>query len=146
MGTIIFLFIAGFFRGLAERIGFYHDESIFSAKVKPTSFFGSQMDRRKWKSGQLGLLPAPKTWYYKLFDLKYQERFPLSATLFVFVTDAFHFSNFLMRYSLTGAIMLAFWSPMAINSWWTGVLITFYIFAAYSLGFFLSFNLIFQRR
>lgn len=36
------------------------------------------------------LQPAPKNWYYKLSGLKYRERFPLSGTLLVSLTDRYH--------------------------------------------------------
>lgn len=39
------------------------------------------------------LIPAPDTWYYRAFALKYQEKFPLSATALVSLTDRWHLLN-----------------------------------------------------
>jgi hypothetical protein len=48
--------------------------------------------------------PAPTTWYYKLFDIKYKERFPGSATVFVALTDGYHLCQLLFLLLISGAI------------------------------------------
>lgn len=148
MIAFIFIFIAGFARGLAELLAFHHDKSIFSARVRPDSFFGAKSDIRKYKYDKqtLRAIMARGTWYDRLFDLGYQEAFLGSTTIFVPFTDGFHFSNFIMRCALTAGFILAMAFPLAIDSWWHGFLISVAFFAAYSMGFFLSYNLIFQKK
>ena len=51
------------------------------------------------------LTPAPGTWYYKAFNLKYKERFPLSATQLVFLTDAWHFAGTLEILTLISILL-----------------------------------------
>ena len=50
---------------------------------------GSWIDKYKQP-----LEPAPDSWYYKMYNLKYKERFFLSATLLVVLTDWWHFFSF----------------------------------------------------
>jgi hypothetical protein len=73
------------------------------------SFWGVTSWRRKYdretgpKGGKV-LIQAPTTWYYKLFNLKYKERFPGSATVFVALTDGYHLMQFLFLLLISGAI------------------------------------------
>lgn len=147
MIALVFIFVAGFARGLAELLAFRHDRSLFSG-ARPDSFFGSKSDIRKYKYDKQTLreVLATGTWYERTFDLDYKEAFPGSTTIFVSFTDGFHFSNFIMRCSLTAAYMLAMTFPLAVTGWWQGILLTVAFFAAYSMGFFLSYNVIFQRK
>lgn len=41
-------------------------------------------------------IPALDNWYYRFFKIKYKERFPGSATIFVSLTDGYHFMQFWM--------------------------------------------------
>ena len=73
--------LAGLLNGLADRVLFR--EGYFSP--------GTDHWKRKYKRASGGqLVPAPNTWYYRFFNLKYKERFPLSATLLVFIVDKWH--------------------------------------------------------
>ncbi len=47
-------------------------------------------------------------WYYRTFNLKYYERFPGSATVFVFLTDGWHLAGFLRALLTTASIWFAF--------------------------------------
>lgn len=48
-------------------------------------------DDNSWKNKyKLPLQESPKNLYYKLSEISYKERFPLSATLLVFTTDGYH--------------------------------------------------------
>jgi hypothetical protein len=48
---------------------------------------------------------APKNWYTKLFKLKYKERFPLSGSLLVALTDRYHRWQFFFKVLLCVAIV-----------------------------------------
>lgn len=54
-------------------------------------FWDQDSWERKYASDDEGhILPAPDNWYYRFFKIKYKERFPLSATLLVSLTDGAH--------------------------------------------------------
>lgn len=71
----------------------------------PYSFWGSLSDKRKYKLHFGSYLPAPDNWYYKTFGIEHKERFPGSATVFVWLTDGYHFSQFLFIKFLLLAII-----------------------------------------
>lgn len=106
LGSFIFWMIACFFYGCISVQRFRFDISIFAGK----KWFDPDLSyRRKYKflsnyNGHVTLKPAPKTWYYKLFRLKYEERFIFSATIFAFLTDAFHMGQMLMNIALIGSV------------------------------------------
>ena len=54
-------------------------------------------------------IPAPNNWYYRFFKLKYKEDFPLSATLLVFLTDAYHFISAIVSFTLIFLLCL-YWA------------------------------------
>lgn len=150
MISAILIFCAGAFRGYSELVGFHHDDTIFSGKKAPTSFFGSRQYLRKykvvsWRNADLNFfLDAGATvqrplnnWYYKLFSIRYKERFPLSATMLVVFTDSFHLSNFLMSMSFVTALYFAEGHNL--------IMIPVYLLAWHT-GFFTTFNFIFRKR
>jgi hypothetical protein len=62
-------------------------------------------------------IDAPKdNWYYRYFKIGYKERFPLSATLLVFVTDAYHLFQMIFKIFLCLAFV------QHIGWIWSGVL------------------------
>lgn len=76
---------------------------------KHTSFWGNNSWMRKYnfKGDMYNDLP-PNNWYYRFFNIDYKERFPLSATLLVFVTDGMHLCQalFFLLLSLSFSIAL----------------------------------------
>jgi len=76
IATILILIIAaGLFNGAADRELFHR------------GYCTSDQSYNKYADP---LEAAPDTWYYRSFGLKYKEAFPLSATLLVSWTDAWH--------------------------------------------------------
>lgn len=139
--SLFFFLLAGASRGLAELLGFKHSQSVFSAKSDPTSFFGSKAWLRKYNYNRITMSPreaALKNWYYKFNDIEYRERFWLSATALVWLTDGFHFFNVVMKVCLVCAIV----------TFRQDVHPAFVIlyFVAWSAGFTLTHNIIFQKR
>ena len=62
---------------------------------------------RKYKlTPESTVIKAPDTWYYRFFKIKYKERFPLSATFLVSITDSYHLLQSLSFLSMAGAIYL----------------------------------------
>lgn len=81
-------------------------------------FWGEQSWRRKYASNN-GLLDLPlSNWYYDLFKIPYLERFPLSATLLVFLTDGYHLMTLFMQLSIFAAISVGDWK-MLLACWIT---------------------------
>lgn len=83
-------------------------------------FWGEESDKRKYKTTNIRGYevpePAPTTWYYKLFNLKYKERFPLSATFLVFATDGMHLSQ--AAYHVFLALSLSLFSGYSFFWFW----------------------------
>lgn len=83
------------------------DKSVFS-KMPPDSFWGREQWRRKYHWFTISLFfgdlseitwerkPRIVRWYYRFFNVPYLEAFPFSATMLVFLTDAMHFSQWMM--------------------------------------------------
>lgn len=100
----------------------------------PMGFWGEMSYERKYKgTPELGMhhIAAPNNWYYNFFKVKYKERFPLSATLLVFLTDAPHFLQFVMFTTFSIGIAFAF----GLGFWmWLGtrILISVIHFAIYN--------------
>ena len=89
---------------------FRYDQSLLQKLPK---WFGPDAWVNKYKSipDSIGphkgrIMSQPKyNWYTKLFNLQNRERFPLSATVLVFLTDGFHFVQFLFITSLIVTIL-----------------------------------------
>lgn len=62
---------------------------------------------------------APNNWYYRFFKIKYKERFPGSATIFVTLTDGFHLMQFLFKLFLIGSLVS--YKEM-VNPWIDGLI------------------------
>lgn len=88
------------------------------ADAAPFSFWGRSSHVRKYafrkKKYSRLMLPAPDNWYYRKFKIKYQERFAGSATVFVWVTDAMHFFQFMYFNLMALSYALAFSSGWGI--------------------------------
>ena len=86
----------------------------------PTSFFGQQSWVRKYKQNLDGtLIKAPENnWYYKLFKLQYREKFLFSTSLFVWVTDYWHFCQFIWVNSLFLLYSHTWWGFAVLWSVW----------------------------
>ena len=100
--SLILFALAAFFYSVSQSITF--------GKFRLKSNFWQSWDR-KYKEPKE---PAPTTWYYKLAVLKYKERFPGSGTVFVALTDGYHFSQLLFKLSLVAAVV----SYRPLLGWW----------------------------
>lgn len=94
------------------------------------NFWGTFSYKRKYKWDVYTKLniDAPSTLYYRFFKIKYRERFPLSATALVFLTDGYHLMQFLMfiflSLSITFAIGFDWWLLAGV---WSGMHITHFL-------------------
>ncbi len=48
-----------------------------------------------------------RNWYQRFFGLEYTERFPGSATIFVFLTDGYHLTQFFFLWCITLSLAFA---------------------------------------
>ena len=110
LSSFILVLLSGVVWGWYSHFSFH---SVLRLTLPPTSFFGSESWKRKYKITPQGYLyAAPDTTYYRLFNLNYKERFPLSATVLVFLTDGYHFVQFVVFKSLTLAVALMTSDPI----------------------------------
>lgn len=87
---------------------------------KPLGFWGEMSWQRKYYlvDGHPGLFKQPnKNLYTRLFSVKYAERFPLSSTLLVSVTDGAHLCQTVYLLCLSAAIAVHH------ETWWLWLLI-----------------------
>ena len=101
-----------------------HGKLKWSNNKNPRSFWGEWSSDRKyklWKRSDIVIdkVQAPTTYYYKLFNLKYKEAFPLSATFLVFATDGMHAAQF--AYHIFLALSLSMFSGESFWFFWPGI-------------------------
>lgn len=71
----------------------------------PGQFWDLDSWELKYANDEGVLVRAPKNWYYSYFKIKYKERFPLSATLLVALTDGYHLMQLIMKLTLCVAVI-----------------------------------------
>lgn len=128
----IFVFIVSLTVGLASRYFFYGNTA------DPLSFWGRKSWMRKYKLENGKLVKAPNNKYYSYFNVKYKEKFPLSTTALVFVTDGAHLMQFLATTIGLFAIVVA--STLCLS--WSYLLIVEFVVLRiiYSIGFNWTYN------
>lgn len=109
LGVILFM-LAIVCYAIVQTLQLRHEYSVWQNSYYK-GFWGTSSWLRKY-SKELKL--APKTWYYKYFKLSYKERFPGSATIFVFVTDAMHFFQFMFFNLLCLSVALFLFTEWSI--------------------------------
>jgi hypothetical protein len=92
MISILLMVLVGVCNAVMDVLFTRYDKSIFT-KFNP-EWWNPQISW-KWK-WDMPLHPSPHYWYYFGFYPAYAERFPYSSTIFVWVTDAWHFFKALM--------------------------------------------------
>ena len=85
-----------------------HGKFILTDPANPYGFWGEDSDKRKYKIVDGVPVAAPDTWYYNFFKIPYHEAFPLSATLLVFLTDGYHFMQFMFFLLLPVSIAIPY--------------------------------------
>lgn len=85
-----------------------------------TDWYGfSKRGNESWKKYKQPMEPAPLTFYYKLTGLAFKEKFFLSGTMLVFLTDKFHFYQFVQVSLIITTILLR----PAVDLWLIGGLV-----------------------
>lgn len=127
---------AGIANAVMDKLQFHYSKSIFSNK--PT-WNPKKSWENKWKRDENGD-PIPG-----------KEKFPLSSTALVFLTDAWHFFQFVMLSCFTLAIIIYDPSPilqtplLPNSSFWNTVLLTIIQFSILKVIFSLSFEYFFSK-
>src|SRR5688500_6272487 len=96
--TIIFTAMAAACYGITSRL--QHGD--FKYGKDDYGFWGPSSGYRKYRTPRK---QAPDNWYYRLLKIEYKEKFPLSASALVFVTDGFHLVQFFTIKFLIAAII-----------------------------------------
>jgi hypothetical protein len=116
--TYIFLLFAGVFKGLMDLLSFRYNESVFSNFNK--YYWNAEYSwSNKWKNNN----PANG------------ERFPLSSTILVFVTDGWHLFQWIFLKFIFLSIL--FYSKQE-NIYY--MIIDFFFLFSYYVGFWLSYE------
>ncbi len=106
VGLIIFLLVCtGICKAFMDAIA----ENIFPTEWKYWWFKDASWEN-KWKLDKYGLLEIAEKgdnwWYLGIIKPKYKERFPLSSTWLVFLTDGWHFFQFLFLKCIVLVVLL----------------------------------------
>jgi len=101
MVSLIAFMLASMIWAVMNTHTFHHSASIF-ASVGQDSFWGVNSWVRKYDS----TLPIIRTnWYYRTFKIIYKEHFPGSATIFVWLTDGYHLTQFFFLWAITISVV-----------------------------------------
>jgi hypothetical protein len=117
MISLILMLLAGIFNAIMDVLDFHYDISIFTSWHNQNWINPVISWRNKWKNG----------------DPNQGERFFGSSTIFVFITDLWHFCKFLMMISVCCAIV--FYNPLIF--WWTDII---FLLTIYSIVFEIFFS------
>jgi hypothetical protein len=108
MISIVLMFFAGVCNAIMDMLDFHYDISIFKNWTNQQWLNPAISWKNKWKNG----------------DPDQGEKFLGSSTVFVFLTDFWHFTKFLMLSLISAAIV--FYIPFII--WWVDFIIIYCIF------------------
>ncbi len=124
--TAVFLMLAAACHAFNTFWYFHGNKS----KRHPFSFFGIDSWKRKYKRSTYSVFPhnervydliaAPDNWYYDIFKIRYKEKFPLSATVLVFVTDGYHLVQWFMIKFLILAMVVRYDHGIKFI-WWNAI-------------------------
>ena len=126
----VLVIMASACKGVCDSLQFHYGTS-----------FAADFDNRQWWD------PAV-SWRnkYELGEKQYGERFPGSATVFVFLTDAWHFFQMLEARLQDAAIATLLLLPAALTSrrkvWVLGAVFMVGLFCLRALGFHLTYTLL----
>jgi hypothetical protein len=102
MISLVLMIITGALNAAMDILFTAYSSSIFS-KFNPSWWDPQQSWKWKWATP---LQPPDPKWYYFGFLPRYKERFIYSSTIFVWVTDAWHFIKALMILAIVCSIVL----------------------------------------
>ena len=88
------------------------DESIKSNWEGERPFLNADISwRNKWKLNKVGniIINETRHWYYFSFNPKYIERFYLSSTVLVFITDGEHLFQFIKNIAILAGFFVIGW-------------------------------------
>lgn len=105
---------------------------VFYTLSQSANFKDSEGWKNKYKQP---MTPAPDNWYYKFFRLKYREKFPLSGSFLVSLTDKYHFYQLGFKAFLCLSIAL----HRPTFDWWIETI-------GYFAAFGIVFTLIYRRK
>ena len=131
--SIVLLIVAAIAEAIMDKLQFHFDDSVFW-KLRGNKWWDPKISHlNKWKNG----------------DKSQGEAFPGSSTIFVFVTDAWHFFQFIQLRTLIGAVVLFTIAILSFVSWddWIKYIISYVVLSIIFSGTFeLFFSIILKKR
>lgn len=100
MVSLVFFLLASMLWAGMNFITFYRN----TVRLFPNDFMGPLSWKRKYAQPMEYWPESSRNWYQRLFGIEYTERFPGSATIFVFVTDLYHLLQFFFLWCITISI------------------------------------------
>ena len=102
MISLILICLAGALNAAMDILFTNYNNSIFS-RFNPLWWNPEESWKFKWV---YPLQPSTPKWYYFGFLPRYEERFPYSSTILVWLTDAWHFIKALMLLAIVVSIVV----------------------------------------
>lgn len=93
-----------------------HGKLKWTNRNKPKDFWGEESWTRKYS--KTDVFNSPDNWYYRFFKISVKERFPLSATLLVFLTDGYHLAQ--LTFKLLLVVSIVMYRPLF--GWWDALI------------------------
>lgn len=145
---VLALGLAAMSNAVMDTLVFRYEISVFPKS--PDKLLGLGEDyynpQKSWRAkyaldseGDL-IAGAPKWYYFGLYTPMYKEAFPYSTTIFAFLTDGWHFAQFLMLSFFQLALTYLLTKTLGAERWWYYLL----IFVGIKIVFGLVFNLCFS--
>ena len=132
---IVLLIVSAYAKGLMDISGM-DGFGVDNIKNRSDSW------RLKYATDEHGWLkPYLKKWYHpRWWTPKFEEKFPFSTTIFVFLTDYWHFTQFIFLNSY--ALVLSYFIYSTFNNLWAFLIAFLVIKVTYGIGF----NLAYERK
>jgi hypothetical protein len=117
MTELMYIAIAGLVYMLSNEL---EDRSIKNRWEKWTGYLNTATSwKNKYDLNKEGnLKPYKKKWYHFGIHPAYEERFPFSTTLFVFLTDGEHLFQFIKNIAILAGFLIISWQVAA--AWLVG--------------------------
>lgn len=132
MISILFFALAGICNAVMDKVNFHWDKSIFKGSKIEWWANPAISYKNKWKNNN---------------NSEDGEKFPGSSTVFVWITDLWHFAqSFMITFFILGGLLYGDGLTSMFESSWVNVIIDFIIFKSiFSLTFELFWSIILKK-
>jgi hypothetical protein len=132
MISILFFALAGICNAVMDKVNFHWDKSIFKGSKIEWWANPAISYKNKWKNNN---------------NSEDGEKFPGSSTVFVWITDLWHFAqSFMITFFILGGLLYGDGLTSMFESSWVNIIIDFIIFKSiFSLTFELFWSIILKK-